>query len=96
MPSRSSTLALDLTMRRPSPSCDCTAATASGGGRRLCTSRIISCRRGSGGGQEGKYRSSVDVRDPQNPKKSEEYQRHPQGVRRGSGGGSGGDLSIQV
>eukprot|EP00976_Prorocentrum_cordatum_P065921 1178102-Prorocentrum_minimum.AAC.1 len=55
---------------------------------------------GSGGGQEVKDWSSVDARKPQNPTKSEEYQRHPQdvlfqrrgsgGVRRGSGGGHEG------
>eukprot|EP00976_Prorocentrum_cordatum_P117739 1196354-Prorocentrum_minimum.AAC.2 len=49
-------------------------------------------RRGSGGGQEGIYRSSLDTRKPQNPTKSEEYQGHLQGFpdqegfRRGSGG----------
>eukprot|EP00976_Prorocentrum_cordatum_P028378 575493-Prorocentrum_minimum.AAC.1 len=31
------------------------------------------------GGVEGKYRSSVDTREPRNPTKSEEYQRHLQG-----------------
>eukprot|EP00976_Prorocentrum_cordatum_P025853 524909-Prorocentrum_minimum.AAC.1 len=36
-------------------------------------------------GQEGKYRSSVDAHEPQNPSKSEEYQ-GPRGVRRGSKG----------
>ena len=30
--------------------------------------------------EEGKYRSSVDAREPQNPTKSEEYQRHLQGA----------------
>eukprot|EP00959_Pyramimonas_sp_CCMP1952_P040723 851577-Pyramimonas_sp.AAC.2 len=37
-------------------------------------------RRWPGGGLEGKYRSSVDAREPQNLTKSEEYQRHLQGV----------------
>eukprot|EP00976_Prorocentrum_cordatum_P067100 1178585-Prorocentrum_minimum.AAC.8 len=38
-------------------------------------------RRGSGGVQEeGKYRSSVDAGEPQNPTKSEYYQGHLQGV----------------
>eukprot|EP00976_Prorocentrum_cordatum_P092707 1189067-Prorocentrum_minimum.AAC.3 len=39
--------------------------------------------RGVGGGcfpREGKYRSSVDVREPQSLTKSEEYQKHLQGV----------------
>eukprot|EP00976_Prorocentrum_cordatum_P073886 1181297-Prorocentrum_minimum.AAC.1 len=39
-------------------------------------------RRGSEGrikARGGKYRSSVDAREPQNPAKSEEYQRHRQG-----------------
>eukprot|EP00959_Pyramimonas_sp_CCMP1952_P278902 5831327-Pyramimonas_sp.AAC.1 len=31
-------------------------------------------------GQGGKYRSSVDAREPRNPTKSEEYQKHLQGV----------------
>eukprot|EP00976_Prorocentrum_cordatum_P054540 1100720-Prorocentrum_minimum.AAC.1 len=35
-------------------------------------------RRGPKGGTEGKYRSSVDAHEPQNPTKSEEYQRYPQ------------------
>eukprot|EP00959_Pyramimonas_sp_CCMP1952_P308140 6448976-Pyramimonas_sp.AAC.1 len=29
---------------------------------------------------EGKYRSSVDTREPRNPTKREEYQKHLQGV----------------
>eukprot|EP00976_Prorocentrum_cordatum_P049964 1008147-Prorocentrum_minimum.AAC.1 len=33
------------------------------------------------------YRSSLDAREPQIPTKSEDYQGHLQGVRRGSGGG---------
>eukprot|EP00959_Pyramimonas_sp_CCMP1952_P278017 5811698-Pyramimonas_sp.AAC.1 len=37
-------------------------------------------RRGSGGDQEGIYRSSVDARKPQNPTCSEEHQGHLQGV----------------
>eukprot|EP00976_Prorocentrum_cordatum_P104695 1193996-Prorocentrum_minimum.AAC.7 len=37
-------------------------------------------RRGSGGGQKGIYRSSLDARKPQNPINSEEYQGHLQGV----------------
>eukprot|EP00976_Prorocentrum_cordatum_P059345 1175452-Prorocentrum_minimum.AAC.1 len=46
-------------------------------------------RRGAGGasrgggkesGREGKDRSSVDTREPQNPTESEEHQRHLQGV----------------
>eukprot|EP00976_Prorocentrum_cordatum_P117844 1196372-Prorocentrum_minimum.AAC.3 len=36
--------------------------------------------RGSGGGLEGIYRSSLDARKPQNPTKSEEYQGHLQCV----------------
>eukprot|EP00976_Prorocentrum_cordatum_P052110 1051782-Prorocentrum_minimum.AAC.1 len=42
-------------------------------------------RRGSGGGQEGIYRSSPDARKRQNPINSEEYQGHLHGVlvRRG-------------
>eukprot|EP00959_Pyramimonas_sp_CCMP1952_P444884 9315688-Pyramimonas_sp.AAC.1 len=36
--------------------------------------------RGSGGGQGGNYRSSLDACEPQNPTKSEEYQRNLQGV----------------
>eukprot|EP00976_Prorocentrum_cordatum_P072197 1180621-Prorocentrum_minimum.AAC.1 len=36
--------------------------------------------RGVGGGSEGIYRSSLDASEPQNPTKSEEYQRHLQGV----------------
>eukprot|EP00976_Prorocentrum_cordatum_P075273 1181836-Prorocentrum_minimum.AAC.5 len=34
----------------------------------------------SGSPPKGKYRSSVDAREPQNPTKSEEYQKHLQGV----------------
>eukprot|EP00976_Prorocentrum_cordatum_P045361 915694-Prorocentrum_minimum.AAC.1 len=41
--------------------------------------------RGSGGGQEGMYRSSLDAREPQNPTK-----RAQEGVRRGSGRGQEG------
>ena len=37
-------------------------------------------QRGSAGGLEGIYRSSLDARKPQNPTKREEYQRHLQGV----------------
>eukprot|EP00976_Prorocentrum_cordatum_P078233 1183019-Prorocentrum_minimum.AAC.2 len=54
---------------------------------------IYGVRRGSGGGHEGKYRSSVGVREPHSLTKSEEYQRHLQGfpgVRRGSRGGREG------
>eukprot|EP00976_Prorocentrum_cordatum_P048211 973238-Prorocentrum_minimum.AAC.1 len=36
--------------------------------------------RGSAGGPQGIYRSGVDARKPQNPTKSEEYQRRLQGV----------------
>eukprot|EP00976_Prorocentrum_cordatum_P071904 1180507-Prorocentrum_minimum.AAC.2 len=39
-------------------------------------------RRGSGGGQERIYRSSLDTRKPQNPTKSEEY-RIPEASSRG-------------
>eukprot|EP00976_Prorocentrum_cordatum_P060765 1176036-Prorocentrum_minimum.AAC.4 len=35
--------------------------------------------KGCGGGVEGKYGSSVDAREPQNPTKSEEYQKRLQG-----------------
>eukprot|EP00959_Pyramimonas_sp_CCMP1952_P038900 814498-Pyramimonas_sp.AAC.1 len=35
---------------------------------------------GKGRRGKGKCRSSVDAREPQNPTKSEEYQRHLQGV----------------
>eukprot|EP00976_Prorocentrum_cordatum_P038466 782583-Prorocentrum_minimum.AAC.2 len=34
------------------------------------------CGWGGRGGADGKYRSSVNAREPQNPTKSEEYQRH--------------------
>ena len=37
-------------------------------------------QRGSRGGPEGIYRSSLDARKPQNPINSEEYQGHLQGV----------------
>eukprot|EP00959_Pyramimonas_sp_CCMP1952_P018500 390813-Pyramimonas_sp.AAC.1 len=37
-------------------------------------------RKGSGRGLEGFIWSSLDARKPQNPTKSEEYKRHPQGV----------------
>eukprot|EP00976_Prorocentrum_cordatum_P059176 1175367-Prorocentrum_minimum.AAC.1 len=57
--------------------------------------------RGSGGGQEGIYRSSLDARKPQNPINSEEYLWHLQGVlyigvRRGSGGGQEGTYRSSV
>eukprot|EP00959_Pyramimonas_sp_CCMP1952_P076982 1609050-Pyramimonas_sp.AAC.1 len=61
-----------------------------------CTSTAAGCKRqrqgqqdGTGGVQtsvweykkvRGKYRSSVDAREPHNPTNSEEHQRHLQGV----------------
>eukprot|EP00976_Prorocentrum_cordatum_P057393 1157330-Prorocentrum_minimum.AAC.1 len=70
---------------RPEQNCaSCTTGGGAAGGQRRVRRGSGGClegvRGGSGGGLEGKYRSSVDAREPHNPTKSEEHQKHLQGV----------------
>eukprot|EP00976_Prorocentrum_cordatum_P098461 1191406-Prorocentrum_minimum.AAC.1 len=63
----------------------CQEGVGRGAQRLKKSSRGRACgRREVEGGQEGRYQSSVGAREPQNPTKGEEYQRHPQGVSYGT------------
>eukprot|EP00976_Prorocentrum_cordatum_P077286 1182623-Prorocentrum_minimum.AAC.3 len=62
---------------KPAPICIMPAPRGGHKGSQVGHKGVV---RGSREAHEGEYRSSVDAREPQNPPKSEGYQRHLRGV----------------